>query len=331
MAVDDATRPTRNLALELVRVTEVAALSAGRLMGMGDKISADQAAVNAMQLVLNTIEMDGLVVIGEGEKDKAPMLARGQKVGTGNPPIVDIAVDPIDGTTPLARGLANSISTIAVAPRGTMFDAGPIAYMHKIAVGEVGRDVIDINDTIENNLKRIAKAKGGNVNDLLVVVLDRPRHEPLIQEIRATGARITLIPDGDVAGAIMTGLPESGIDVLMGIGGCPEGVIAACAMRCMGGNIQGKLYARNVEEYKKGLELGYDFDKILTMDDLVASENVFFAATGITTGQFLKGIDYFPGGAETESLVMRGRSGTIRKIVARHRLKKLAEISSIIY
>ncbi len=331
MEADDPTRPTRNLALELVRVTEVAALSAGRLMGLGDKIAADQAAVNAMQLVLNSIEMDGLVVIGEGEKDEAPMLARGQKVGTGNPPIVDIAVDPIDGTTPLARGLANSISTIAVSPRGTMFDAGPIAYMHKIAVGEVGRDVIDINDTIENNLKRIAKAKGGNVNDLLVVVLDRLRHEPLIEEIRATGARITLIPDGDVAGAVMTGLPESGIDVLMGIGGCPEGVIAACAMRCMGGNIQGKLYARNVEEYKKGLELGYDFDKILTMDDLVASENVFFAATGITTGQFLKGIDYFPGGAQTESLVMRGRSGTIRKIIARHRLDKLAEISSIKY
>ena len=331
MQIDDPTRPTRNLALELVRVTEVAALSAGRLMGMGDKISADQAAVNAMQMVLNTIEMDGLVVIGEGEKDRAPMLARGQKVGTGNPPIVDFAVDPIDGTTPLARGLANSISTIAVAPRGTMFDAGPIAYMHKIAVGEVGRDVIDINDTVVNNLKRIAKAKGGNVNDLLVVILDRPRHEPLIEEIRATGARITLISDGDVAGAIMTGLSESGIDVLMGIGGCPEGVIAACAMRCMGGNIQGKLFARNVEEYKKGLELGYDFEKILTMDDLVRSEDVFFAATGITTGSFLKGIDYFPGGAQTESLVMRGRSGTIRKITARHRLSKLSEISSIKY
>jgi len=331
LQIDDPTRPTRNLALELVRVTEVAALSAGRLMGMGDKISADQAAVNAMQMVLNTIEMDGLVVIGEGEKDRAPMLARGQKVGTGNPPIVDFAVDPIDGTTPLARGLANSISTIAVAPRGTMFDAGPIAYMHKIAVGEVGRDVIDINDTVVNNLKRIAKAKGGNVNDLLVVILDRPRHEPLIEEIRATGARITLISDGDVAGAIMTGLSESGIDVLMGIGGCPEGVIAACAMRCMGGNIQGKLFARNVEEYKKGLELGYDFEKILTMDDLVRSEDVFFAATGITTGSFLKGIDYFPGGAQTESLVMRGRSGTIRKITARHRLSKLSEISSIKY
>ena len=331
MQLDDPTRPTRNLALELVRVTEVAALSAGRLMGMGDKISADQAAVNAMQLVLNTIEMDGLIVIGEGEKDKAPMLARGQKVGTGNPPIVDIAVDPIDGTTPLARGLANSIATIAVAPRGTMFDAGPIAYMHKIAVGEVGRDVIDINDSIENNLKRIAKAKGGNVNDLLVVVLDRPRHEPLINEIRATGARITLIPDGDVAGAVMTGLPESGIDVLIGIGGCPEGVIAACAMRCMGGNIQGKLFARNVEEYKKGLELGYDFDKVLTMDDLVRSDDVFFAATGITSGSFLKGIDYFPGGAQTESMVMRGRSGTIRRINARHRLSKLDEISSIKY
>jgi fructose-1,6-bisphosphatase II len=212
-----------------------------------------------------------------------------------------------------------------------MFDAGPIAYMHKIAVGEVGRDAIDINDSIENNLKNIARAKGGNVNDLLVVVLDRPRHEPMIEEIRAAGARITLIPDGDVAGAIMTGLAESGIDVLMGIGGCPEGVLAACAMRSMGGNIQGKLFARTVEEYKTGLELGYDFDKVLTMDDLVRSEDVFFAATGITTGAFLKGIDYFPGGATTESLVIRGRSGTMRKIISTHRLTKLDEISGIKY
>lgn len=324
--------PTRNLALDLVRVTEAAALSAARHMGRGDKIAADKAAVDAMRLILNTVEMNGIIVIGEGEKDEAPMLFNGERLGTGEPPDLDIAVDPIDGTRPLSLGLWNSIATVALAPRGTMFDPGPALYMYKIAVGPQARDVINIEAPIEDNLRKIAEAKGEDVEDLTVVILDRPRHEKLIAEVREkTGARIRLIPDGDVAGALMTAWPDSGIDVLLGIGGSPEGVLAACALRAMGGNIQGKLVARNPEEEARGREMGYDFNRVLTMDDLVSSNDVFFAATGITNGELLKGVNYFAHGATTESLVVRGLTGTVRRIEATHRLDKLGRISLIPY
>lgn len=324
-------RPTRNLALELVRVTEAAALAAGRYMGRGDKEAADRAAVEAMRLVLQTVQMDGIIVIGEGEKDQAPMLYNGERVGNGMPPQVDVAVDPIDGTRPLANGNLNSISTVAIAPRGTMFNPGPFVYMNKIAVGPEAKGKINIEAPITDNLKAIAKAKGKDVEDLTCVILDRPRHAEMIAEIRRAGARIRLIPDGDVAAAIMTAWPDSGVDVLFGIGGTPEGVIAACALRAMGGEIQGKLYARNEDELRRGREMGYDFDKVLTMDDLVASDDVFFAATGITDGELLRGVRYLGNGATTESLVVRGRTGTIRRISAIHRIDKLRELSAVKY
>jgi fructose-1,6-bisphosphatase II len=329
--MQNSTQPTRNLALELVRVTEAAALAAGRQMGRGDKNAADKAAVDGMRLMLNTIEMDGVIVIGEGEKDEAPMLFNGEHLGTGELPQVDIAVDPIDGTRPLAHGLPNAIATVALAPRGTMFFPGPFVYMNKIAVGPQSRDVIDIEAPVKDNLIRIAKAKGEKLEDLTVMILDRPRHAELIAEVRSLGPRIRLIPDGDVAGALMTAWPSSGIDVLLGIGGTPEGVLAAAALRCMGGNIQGKLIARNREEEERGKELGYDFEKVLTINDLISSEDVFFAATGITNGDLLRGVDYFSEGATTESLVMRGLTGTVRRIIATHRLSKLAKISRIPY
>jgi fructose-1,6-bisphosphatase II len=323
--------PTRNLALELVRVTEAASLAAGRFVGRGDKIAADKAAVDAMRLVMNSIQMDGLVVIGEGEKDEAPMLYNGEKLGTGDPPVVDIAVDPIDGTRPMANGLANTIAVVALAPRGTMFNPGPFVYMHKIAVGPIARDVIDIEAPVRVNLDRIAKAKGEKTEDLTVVILDRPRHTDLVKEVRACGARIRLIHDGDIAGALMTAWPESHIDVLMGIGGTPEGVIAAAALRCMGGTIQGKLYARTPKEEARGRKAGIDFNRVLTLEDLISSQDVFFAATGITSGELLKGVDYGAGTAETDSLVMRGLTGTIRHITATHQLSRLDSISSIQY
>ncbi len=323
--------PTRNLALELVRVTEAAALAAGRFMGRGDKIAADRAAVEAMRLVLKTVSMDGVIVIGEGEKDEAPMLFNGERVGNGSPPQVDVAVDPIDGTRPLAFGRANSIATVALAPRGTMFDPGPFVYMNKIAVGPEAKGVIDIEAPVIENLKAIAAAKRKSVEDLTTVVLDRPRHERLIAQIREAGARIRLIPDGDVAGALMTAWPDSGIDALFGIGGTPEGVLAACALRAMGGEIQGKLYARNEDELRRGEEMGYDFSKVLTMDDLVASDDVFFAATGITDGELLRGVKYFGGGARTDSLVVRGLTGTVRRIIATHRLEKLRRLRTVAY
>lgn len=325
------TKPTRNLALELVRVTEAAALAAGRYMGRGDKNAADQAAVNGMRLVLNSIQMDGFIVIGEGEKDEAPMLYNGEHLGTGDLPELDIAVDPIDGTRPLAFGLGGAISTVAMAPRGTMFNPGPIVYMHKIAVGPDAKGAIDIDAPPAVNLRNIARSKGVDVDDLVVVILDRPRHEQLIYDVRRCGARIRLIPDGDVAGALMTAIPESGVDALMGIGGTPEGVLAACALRAAGGEIQGKLYARNEDEFKRGVDLGFDFDKVLMIEDLVSSEDVFFAATGLTNGDLLRGVDYFADGARTESLVMRGLTGTVRRIIANHSLKKLDIVSSIHY
>ncbi len=324
-------QPTRNLALELVRVTEAAALAAGRFVGRGDKIAADKAAVDAMRLILNTVQMDGIIVIGEGEKDEAPMLFNGERLGTGEPPMVDIAADPIDGTRPTAHGLPNAIATVALAPRGTMYNPGPFVYMDKIAAGPEAKDVIDIEAPVEENLRKVARVRGEDVDDLMVVILDRPRHTELISRVRKVGARITLIPDGDVAGAIMTAMPGSKVDLLLGIGGTPEGVLAACAMRCLGGNIQGKLYARNEEERRLGEELGYDFNKVLTLEDLVSSEDVFFAATGITDGEFLKGVDYFADGATTESVIMRGLTGTSRRIIATHRLTKLSKISQIPY
>ncbi len=324
-------KPTRNLALELVRVTEAAALAAGRFMGRGAKEAADKAAVDAMRLVLNSIEMDAVVVIGEGEKDEAPMLFNGERLGNGSPPEVDIAVDPIDGTRPLANGFVNSIATVAVAPRGAMFNPGPVFYMNKIAVGPQAKGVIDIEAPVKVNLERIAKAKDMHINDLTVVILDRPRHAELVKEVRACGARIRLIPDGDVAGALMTAWPDAGIDVLMGIGGTPEGVLAACALRGMDGEIQAKLFPRSEEEKHRAEEMGYDFDTILGMNDLVSSENVFFAATGITNGELLDGVKYFSHGARTDSLVIRGTTGTVREIVARHNFTKLNPISEVEY
>src|SRR5574342_1399807 len=323
--------PTRNLALELARVTEAAALSAGRFMGRGDKEAADQAAVNAMRLVLSTVDMNGVIVIGEGEKDKAPMLYNGEKVGNGSAPDVDVAVDPIDGTRPLALGRSNSIATVAIAPRGSMFDPGPFVYMNKLAVGPEARGVINIEKSITENLQAIAKAKGVDVEDLTTIILDRDRHKDMIAEIRKAGARIRLIPDGDVAAALMTSWPASGGDVLIGVGGTPEGVLAACALRAMGGEIQGKLYARNEDELNRGREAGYDFEKILTMDDLVSSEDVFFDATGITDGELLKGVRYFGDGASTDSLVVRGLTGTVRQIEATHRIDKLRHLSAVKY
>lgn len=323
--------PSRNLAMELVRVTEAAALSAARFMGRSDKIGGDQAAVDGMRLVLNTIEMDGIIVIGEGEKDSAPMLYNGEKMGIGTTPQVDIAVDPIDGTRPLAEGRFNSISTVALAPRGSMFDPGPFVYMNKIAVGPAAKGSINVEVSVEENLKAIAKATGKRIQDLVVVMLDRPRHEELKAEVRRSGARIRMIDDGDVAGALMTAMPDAGIDVLMGVGGTPEGVIAACALRAMGGEIQGKLYARNEEELSSGRAMGFNFDKVLTMDDLVSSEDVFFAATGITDGELLDGVKYFPNGARTHSLVVRGVTGTVRQVIATHRLDKLEKISLLDY
>lgn len=325
------TRPTRNLALDLVRVTEAAALAAGRFMGRGDKIKADAAAVDAMRLLLNQVEMDGVIVIGEGEKDEAPMLFNGEKLGTGNPPQVDIAVDPIDGTRGVAFGLANSIATVALAPHGAFFNPGPFLYMEKIAVGPEAKDVIDIEAPVELNLARIAHAKGTTVDNLTVVILDRPRHEKLVKEVREAGARIRFIPDGDVAGALMTAIPDTGIDVLLGIGGTPEGVLAAAALRCAGGNIMGKLYARNQSETDRAKKMGMDFNRVLTIDDLVSSDDVFFAATGITSGDLLDGVTYSHDSAKTDSLVMRGLTGTVRRISATHRLNKLDMISSIQY
>jgi fructose-1,6-bisphosphatase II len=317
--------------LELARVTEAAALAAGRFMGRGDKEAADGAAVNAMRVVLQSVDMNGIIVIGEGEKDNAPMLYNGEIVGNGSEPDVDVAVDPIDGTRPLAFGRTNSLATVAIAPRGTMFNPGPFVYMNKMAVGPEAKGKINIEKSITENLESIAKAKHKDLEDLTTIILDRPRHNEMIAEIRKCGARIRLIPDGDVAAALMTAWPDSGVDVLLGIGGTPEGVLAACALRAMGGEIQGKLYARDEDELRRGREAGYDFDKVLTMDDLVSSEDVFFAATGITDGELLKGVRYYGDGASTDSLVVRGMTGTVRQITATHRIDKLRQFAAVKY
>ncbi|MBA3643153.1 MAG: class II fructose-bisphosphatase [Chloroflexia bacterium] len=318
----------RNLALELVRVTEAAAMTAARWMGRGDKEAADQAAVDAMRLVLGTIDMDGVVVIGEGEKDQAPMLYVGEQVGNAAEPKVDIAVDPIDGTRLLANGMPNSIATLAVAERGALFESSHVMYMQKIAVGPEAAGTIDINDSVEANLTRIAAAKRRQVPDLSVVILDRPRHDALVDEIRAAGARIRFIPDGDVAGALMTAMEGTGIDVLLGTGGAPEAVVAACALKCIGGDMQCKLAPRNDEEWAAVKARAIDVDAVLTCDDLVKGDDAFFAATGITDGELLRGVRFFGDGASTQSLVMRSRSGTVRKVDAVHRLNKLRQYAA---
>src|SRR5919199_3560466 len=306
--------PDRNLALELVRVTEAAALAAARWMGRGNKEGADGAAVDAMRLMLDTVSMDGVVVIGEGEKDEAPMLFNGEEIGNGEPPVVDIAVDPIDGTTLSAKGQPGAISVVALAERASMFDPGPAFYMEKIAVGEEAADVIDIEAPVSDNLTKIARAKKTDVEDLTAVILDRDRHEQLVKEVREAGARIRFISDGDVAGSIAAARPNTGIDVLIGIGGTPEGVIAASALKCLGGAIQGRLWPRNDDERQQLVDAGLDPERVLTTDDLVAGQDVFVAATGVTTGALLRGVRYLPNGAITDSIVMRSRSGTVRRI-----------------
>ncbi len=315
--------PDRNLAMELVRVTEAAALAAARWMGRGSKDGADEAAVTAMRTMLATVAMNGVVVIGEGEKDEAPMLYNGERLGTGEPPPTDIAVDPIDGTTLTSLGRGGALAVIAVSDRGTMFNPGPVVYMEKVAVGPEAAGVIDLRRSPTDNLAAIAEAKHERVRDVTAVILDRPRHADLIAEVRAAGARIRLITDGDVAGAISSAWPESGADVLFGIGGTPEGVLAAAALKCMGGEIQGRLWPRNDDERKAAIDAGYDLDAVLMTDDLVGGDNCFFAATGITDGDLLRGVHYDRSGATTQSLLMRSKSGTVRRIDARHRLDKL--------
>ncbi len=325
-------RPDRNLAIELVRTTEAAALAAARWQGRGDKEAGDQAAVDAMRQVLATVEMDGTVVIGEGEKDEAPMLFNGEAVGTGHSPKVDIAVDPIDGTRLLAEGRPGSIAVIAAAPGSAMFDPGPCVYMEKLVVGPDAVDAIDLDVPIGENLTRIAKAKQREVRDLTVVMLDRDRHEDAKREVREAGARLQLITDGDVAGAILAAWDERPtVDVLYGIGGTPEGVTTACAVKALSGRILGRLWPRNDEERQAAIDAGYDLDRVLDTDDLVTGDDCFFAATGITPGQLLRGVSFDGHGATTESLVMRGKSGTVRVIRARHRLSKLREYASITY
>ena len=325
-------RPDRNLALELVRVTEAAALAASRWMGRGDKNGADGAAVDAMRIVLESVPMDGLVVIGEGEKDEAPMLYNGEQVGDGTASATDVAVDPIDGTTLLSEGRPGSIAVLALAPRNTMFDPGPCVYMEKWIVGPEAVGVVDMEAPVGDNIAAIAKAKGTEVREVTVIMLDRERHEDIKRQIRDVGARLQLISDGDVAGGIQAAWDERrDVDVLIGIGGTPEGVIAACAVKALGGEMFGRLWPRNDAEHAAAEAAGYDVSRILTTDDLVNSDDVFFVCTGITSGGLVDGISFDRHGAITESLVMRSKSGTIRVVRARHRLEKLREYAQIEY
>ncbi|MGJ6961134.1 class II fructose-bisphosphatase [Streptosporangium sp. G11] len=321
--------PDRNLALELVRVTEAAAMAGARWVGRGDKNGADGAAVNAMRQLINTVSMSGVVVIGEGEKDNAPMLYNGEHVGDGSGPACDVAVDPIDGTRLTALGMPNGISVIAVSERGSMYDPSAVFYMDKLVTGPEAASSVDINAPVADNVAAVARAKGGVPSDVTVVVLDRPRHEKIIREIREAGARIRLITDGDVAGAIMAARMGTGVDLMLGIGGTPEGIIAACALKCLGGVIQGRLWPQDDAERRRALDAGLDLDATLSTDDLVRSDDVFFAATGITDGELMQGVRYRAGRAITNSLVMRGRSGTIRKIESEHQLWKLRAYSAI--
>ncbi len=319
--------PDRNLALEIVRVTEAAAMGAARWVGRGDKEAADQAAVDAMRLMLDTVAMNGVVVIGEGEKDHAPMLFNGEQVGNGAGPDVDVAVDPLEGTRLTANGAPNAIAVIALAERGTMFFPGAAVYMDKIAVGPEGAEAIDINLSAADNVRRVAEAKGVRPEDVAVVVLDRDRHRALIDELRGVGAKVRLITDGDVAPAIAAARPGTGVDMLIGIGGTPEGVISAAAIKCLGGAMQGRLWPRDDGERQRLVDAGYDVERVLTHDDLVSGADLFVAATGVTDGALLRGVRFEDGVALTESIVMRSRSGTIRRIRAEHRLQKLAQLT----
>jgi fructose-1,6-bisphosphatase II len=321
--------PDRNLALELVRVTEAAAMAAGRWVGRGDKTGGDGAAVDAMRSLISSVSMRGVVVIGEGEKDEAPMLFNGEEVGCGEGPEADVAVDPIDGTTLMAKGMPNAIAVMAVAERGTMYDPSSVFYMEKLVTGPEAADVVDISAPAAYNVQAVAKAKGGAVEDVTVCILDRPRHEDLVREVREAGARIKFISDGDVAGAVMACSEGTGVDLLLGIGGTPEGIIAACAVKCLGGTIQGKLWPQKKSEFSNAAAAGLDLDAVLGTDDLVRSNNVFFVATGITDGELVRGVRYRGGGATTESLVMRSKSGTIRRVTSQHRLTKLRAYSSV--
>jgi fructose-1,6-bisphosphatase II len=321
--------PDRNLALELARVTEAAAMASARWVGRGDKNGADGAAVNAMRLLINTVAMNGTVVIGEGEKDQAPMLFNGEQVGDGSGPLCDVAVDPIDGTRLAANGMPDAISVIAVSARGAMYDPSAVFYMSKLVTGPEAADAVDLEAPAWANVAAVARAKHCSPHDVTVIILDRPRHADLIAEVRGTGARIKLITDGDVAGAIMAARDGTGIDLLLGIGGTPEGVIAACAVKCLGGVILGKLAPRDDAERARALAAGHDLDRVLTTDDLVASDDAFFAATGITNGELVSGVRYKAGGATTNSLVMRARSGTVRTITSEHQLWKLRAYSSV--
>jgi fructose-1,6-bisphosphatase II len=330
--MNDAMPPDRNLALELVRVTEAAALAAARLVGMGDKEAADQAAVDGMHAVLHTIHMDGIVVIGEGEKDEAPMLANGEEVGDGTPPEVDIAVDPLEGTRLCAQGRPNALSVIALSERGTMFSPGPVFYMEKLAGGEDLADLLDLDRPLGKTVELVAERRGVDVRDVMVVVLDRPRHEDGIKAIREAGARVRLITDGDVAGALLAVAPDRPVDLLWGIGGTPEGVISAAALKCYGGALVGRLWPRDDDERRRADEAGYDCSRVMTQDDLVKGDNAFFSATGVTDGDVLSGVRYEGArGATTESLVMRSRSGTVRRIASRHDRTKLRSLTGYQY
>ncbi len=321
--------PDRNLALELARVTEAAAMASARWVGRGDKNAADGAAVNAMRLLINSVAMNGIVVIGEGEKDKAPMLFNGEQVGDGTGPLCDVAVDPIDGTRLAANGMPDAIAVLAVSARGAMYDPSAVFYMSKLVTGPEAAGVVDIDAPPAANIAAVARAKQLSPHDVTVIILDRPRHAGLIEEVRATGARIKLITDGDVAGAILAARAGTGIDLLLGIGGTPEGVIAACAVKCLGGVILGKLAPTDDAERARAVDAGHDLDRVLTTDDLVASDDAFFAATGITNGELLAGVRFKAGGATTNSLVMRARSGTVRAITSEHQLWKLRAYSSV--
>ena len=321
--------PDRNLALELVRVTEAAAMAAGRWVGRGDKNGGDGAAVDAMRTLIGTVSMRGVVVIGEGEKDHAPMLYNGEEVGDGTGPLCDVAVDPIDGTTLMAKGMPNALAVIAVAERGTMFDPSAVFYMEKIATWVEAADVIDITVPPAENVRRVAKAKNEHSEDVTVCILDRPRHMDLVREVRDSGARIKFISDGDVAGAIMAARPGTGVDLLLGIGGTPEGIIAAAALRCMGGTIQGRLWPRDDAERGKAIDAGHDLNRVLTTNDLVQGEDIFFCGTGITDGELLRGVRYYADAVRTESIVLRSKSGTVRVIDSLHQLGKLRAYSSI--
>ncbi len=321
--------PERNLALELVRVTEAAAMAAARWVGRGDKNGADGAAVNAMRQLIGTVSMNGIVVIGEGEKDDAPMLFNGERVGDGSGAEADVAVDPIDGTTLAAKGMPNAIAVIAVAERGAMYDPSAVFYMDKLVVGPDSADVVDITAPMKYNLEQIARSKGEHIEDLTVCILDRPRHQGIVDDVRAAGARIKFISDGDVAGAIMAARDGTGVDMLAGIGGTPEGIIAACAITCLGGTIQAKLHPRDEAERRRALDAGHDLDRILTTSDLVTGDNIFFCATGITDGEIMEGVRYTADGPTTHSIVMRSKSGTIREVRSEHRLSKLSKYSSV--